>query len=276
MEDPARDAFAEEHWAASAHAAADVGCASCHAPKSETFSEVEANWIEAPGETVCKSCHRNEAKTFALGRHGMRRHPEIAKPRQIKRQLKELGWKEPPEALISTLEDYRNDPTPAPVMNTAEARVLLTPEAHGRDLTCMSCHGPHEQDIEFAQVDACLSCHADEHSVAYKTSPHFGLWQAELAGGAPGTGVTCASCHMVSEIKKDTVRTNHNQNDTLFPNEKMIRPVCMNCHGLGFAIDALADPALVANNFSGQPDRHIGSIDWAVKRVEQPADATND
>ena len=32
----------------------------------------------------------------------------------------------------------------------------------------------------------------------------------------------------------------HNQNDGLQPNEKMIRPVCMSCHGLGFSIDALA------------------------------------
>ena len=64
--------------------------------------------------------------------------------------------------------------------------------------------------------------------------------------------------------------TNHNQNDTLRPNEKMIRATCMSCHGLGFAIDALADPELVTNNFSGQPNRHIESIDWALNRVETP------
>ena len=78
------------------------------------------------------------------------------------------------------------------------------------------------------------------------------------------------------QSQKRCVITNHNQNDTLYPNEKMIRPVCIECHGLGFAIDALADPALITNNFSGQPDRHIESIDWAVNRVEQPADAGNE
>jgi hypothetical protein len=51
----------------------------------------------------------------------------------------------------------------------------------------------------------------------------------------------------------------------------MIRSVCLDCHGLGFAIDALADPALIANNFKGQPSRHIESIDWATSRVE-PSD----
>ena len=70
--------------------------------------------------------------------------------------------------------------------------------------------------------------------------------------------------------KGGKVLTNHNQNDTLRPNEKMIRPVCMSCHSLEFAIDALADPALIANNFSGTPMRHIESIDWALNRVEQP------
>lgn len=67
----------------------------------------------------------------------------------------------------------------------------------------------------------------------------------------------------------------HNQNAYLRPNEKMIRPVCMECHGLGFAIDALADPALVAKNFNGQPGVHIDSIDWALRRVEGEAQGAN-
>jgi hypothetical protein len=57
----------------------------------------------------------------------------------------------------------------------------------------------------------------------------------------------------------------HNQNATLVPNEKMIRPACMHCHGLGFAIDSLADEALIRNNFNGKPARHIESIDMAER-----------
>lgn len=50
----------------------------------------------------------------------------------------------------------------------------------------------------------------------------------------------------------------------------MIREVCMNCHGLGFSIDALADPKLIANNFQGRPSQHIKSIQMAkVREVEQ-------
>lgn len=267
----ARDADAEDHWAHSAHAASDVGCASCHAAAAETKAQIEAEWVAAPPEAVCSDCHRAEAKTFAMGRHGMRRHPEIAKPRDAERQLKSLGMSEPSDAMVEVIETYLADPDRPPAMSTSEARVSLKSDAHGQDLTCSTCHAPHEQDLGFAAVDACLTCHNDDHSLAYKSSPHFALWEAEQAGDLPpGNGVTCATCHMPQTERGGKILTNHNQNETLRPNEKMIRPTCMSCHGLAFAIDALADPALVQNNFSGQPDRHIESIDWALKRVESP------
>ena len=53
----------------------------------------------------------------------------------------------------------------------------------------------------------------------------------------------------------------------LKPNEKMIRPVCMSCHGLGFAIDALADRALIERNFDGQPEVHVESMDLVKRRL---------
>ena len=63
-----------------------------------------------------------------------------------------------------------------------------------------------------------------------------------------------------------SIRVEHNQNFYLRPNEKMIRPVCMQCHSLEFSIDALADIELLKSNFTGKPSRHIESIDWAKKR----------
>lgn len=189
--------------------------------------------------------------------------------------LKRIGLGDAPDALKAAVAAWLADPDLPPVMSTAEARIDLAPEAHGRDLTCATCHAPHEQDLRQAAVGACLSCHTNDHSTAYDGSPHHGLWQAELAGdGPPGSGVTCATCHMPQTESRGVVTTNHNQNDTLRPNEKMIRPVCMDCHGLAFSIDALADPGLIANNFRGQPDRHIDSIDWAKNRVDQPAEGT--
>ena len=273
--DQHRDPAVGPEWAASAHAAADVGCSGCHAPGAETAPDVQAAWQDHPGEAVCTTCHKGQAKTFALGRHGMRRNPEIAKPRSAQKMLKRLGWSQPPELAVDAIEAYLADPENAPLMSTNEARVPLLDDAHGRTLTCNTCHSPHAQDLRVAAVEACLSCHADDHSAAYKDSPHFQLWQAERDGtGAPGSGVTCATCHMPKSERKGIVTTNHNQNDTLRPNEKMIRPVCMECHSLEFSIDALADSDLVARNFQGKPLRHIDSIDWATSRVDQPAEAS--
>lgn len=116
-----------------------------------------------------------------------------------------------------------------------------------------------------------MSCHDDKHTLAYKRSPHYALWQKETAGQAPpGSGVTCASCHMprvrMSTDEGSRIVVQHNQNDTLRPNEKMIRTTCISCHGLGFSIDALADKTLIDNNFKGMPARHVKSIDMAVAK----------
>jgi hypothetical protein len=43
----------------------------------------------------------------------------------------------------------------------------------------------------------------------------------------------------------------------------------MQCHNLEFSIDALADKALIENNFSHPPTEHIPSIDWALKREKK-------
>jgi hypothetical protein len=206
----------------------------------------------------------------------MRGHSKIAKPRDAEKRLMKLGWDNPPDALLTALNTYLPDPTPPEIMTTDEARIDLLDAAHGQGMTCISCHGAHKEEPQHTAVTACLSCHADDHSQSYEDSPHYTLWQAELAGDAPtGSGVTCATCHMPQTEKKGVAVTNHNQNDTLRPNEKMLRPVCMNCHGLEFAIDALADPELIARNFSGHPSRSVDSVGWAVKRVEPSEQGAN-
>ncbi len=52
----------------------------------------------------------------------------------------------------------------------------------------------------------------------------------------------------------------------LHPNEKMVRGVCMQCHGLGYSLDALADKALVKSNFDRKPAEHLRSLDMAEER----------
>ena len=65
------------------------------------------------------------------------------------------------------------------------------------------------------------------------------------------------------------VLVQHNQNANLRPNDKMLRSVCMSCHGLGFSMDALADPEMRRRNFNGRPGRHVTSLEMAEKRLKK-------
>lgn len=220
-----------DEWLATAHAAAGVNCSACHA--SET-PKGDSHWVERPDHAACIGCHSAEVEGFLAARHGMR--------------------------LAAGL----------PPMETSLARQPMRPDAHGLTLGCNTCHAAHRFETRDAGFEACLGCHDDAHTQAYEGSPHHLLWKRELAGELPpGSGVSCATCHLPRVLhRQDGVRrvlVDHNQNATLRPNEKMLRPVCMECHGLGFAIDALADPTLVSNNFRGQPQRHIESMEMALE-----------
>lgn len=220
----------QDDWLQTAHAKAGVNCSACHLVSE---GENEPLWRDKPGMAGCRQCHKLEIDRFGQGKHGMR--------------------------LKSGL----------PPITPADARLPMQEEAAHEQLTCNSCHGAHRYDSRQAAVESCLGCHTDEHSLAYKASPHFELWQKEVSGELPaGSGVSCASCHMprvnfdVSEWMSRTM-VEHNQSAVLSPNSKQIRPACGHCHGLEFSIDALADRALIDSNFKGQPTVHVDSMDLA-------------
>ncbi len=215
-------------WLASDHAQAGMQCQHCH-------GEV-ANWSSQPEIEVCADCHKDETDTFGLGMHG-------------------FPWKQG-----------------LGLAKVSDSFLPMHSDAVHKEVDCQSCHGSHDYDIQQAAVESCLGCHDDTHSNNFKASKHFQLFEAELNKEVQvGSGVTCATCHMPrmkieNEFGQEKLIVNHNQSDVLQPNEKMIRPVCMNCHGLGFSINALADEKLIKNNFQGAPSVHVESIDWAVAR----------
>ena len=225
------DAQISHSWKSTAHAQSGANCTSCHMKTTDGTKKSE--WTNTPDHTACETCHDVEVKHFKQGKHGMRLNQNL------------------------------------PTMTPADARLPMKPEAYKNKLDCNSCHQPHRYNLQTAAIDSCLECHDDKHSLAYKDSSHFELWNKELKGELPsGSGVSCATCHMprVSIDVNDWLRrtvVQHNQNATLTPNEKMIRPVCLNCHGLGFSIDSLADEKLVDSNFNAKPSIHIQSIDMA-------------
>ncbi|MEO0445105.1 MAG: cytochrome c3 family protein, partial [Verrucomicrobiota bacterium] len=218
-------------WAASAHAAAQVNCSDCH-------NDSSGKWVDQPHPVQsCQSCHDTQVDDFHRGKHGMR----LA-----------LGL---------------------PAMTPKEARRPMHPESFHKDVTCVSCHDSHKTDRSYAAVNACLTCHTDSHSTGYVDSPHHQLWKLEVSGVLPvGSGVSCATCHMPREERRDEVTNEvrvvvqHNQNANLTPNEKMVRSVCNQCHGLQFTLDSLADRSLIDTNFSSPPTTGlVEGIQWAVE-----------
>ncbi|CAA6819724.1 MAG: similar to NrfA-putative nitrite reduction protein [uncultured Thiotrichaceae bacterium] len=236
------DAAIMEDWLATAHAKSGVTCEACHQTASLPADNADNNWNSHPDHKSCATCHDMEVEHFKKGKHGMRLASELSP------------------------------------MTPQLARLPMHQTSADKPLDCMSCHAAHHFDVKAAAVESCLGCHADEHSLAYKDSPHYALWQKELSGELPeGSGVSCASCHM-PRIDTDVndwmsrIVVSHNQNATLVPNEKMLRPACLHCHGLEFSINAISDTTLINNNFNGQPTFKTKSVDFAKedqKRHEQ-------
>lgn len=219
-ESSADDALLEE-WATTAHAASGVNCTACHLASTE--SDTVDSWSDMPAANACKDCHSLEIERYTKGKHGMR--------------------------LVSGL---------AP-MQVADARLPMHESSAHQNLDCNSCHAGHRFDTQQAAVDACMNCHNDEHSNAYANSSHAVAWQKEVNGTAPeNTGVSCATCHMPRinyDVNEWVSRTmvEHNQSANLSPNSKMVRQVCMNCHGLDFSLKAMADNKQIKSNFAHTP-----------------------
>lgn len=225
-------------WAETAHAKGGINCGDCHQTKAP--GGPAGPWRNQLDDKACQTCHKSESKGFLAGKHGMRMAQGL------------------------------------PPMAPGMARLPMKADAHDKTLGCTSCHDVHAFDTRRAAVESCLGCHDDSHSQAYKESPHFRLWRSEAEGkGEKGSGVSCATCHLPRGTEKgegrSDVHVEHNQGMNLHPNEKMVRGVCMQCHGLGFSLDALADGALVRRNFSGKPAGHVRSVDMAEERLRLKA-----
>ncbi|NNJ95992.1 MAG: NrfA- nitrite reduction protein [Gammaproteobacteria bacterium] len=232
-------------WLETAHARSGVNCSACH-QHSETDAK-PAEWHDHPDHRVCESCHNSEVSRFLAGKHGMRLQQGLSP------------------------------------MTPDQALLPMKADAAHVELTCTTCHGSHRFDVQQAAVEACLGCHDDSHSLAYKASPHYRLWQNELAGEAePGTGVSCASCHM-PRVNRDVsewlsrIVVDHNQSANLSPNSKMVRSSCQHCHGLEFTLSALANDALIESNFNGMPSEHTQSMKLAEKEnIRRQQEASDD
>lgn len=222
-------------WPAAASAltvdeATDLWTGSTHALQGVNCTschqvEDTGEFVASPDQESCRQCHEFSTETFLLGKHGIR-----------------------------TLEGQ------SPL--TPEMALLpMQPNAHGTEMNCNTCHDVHAQDMHTASVDACLTCHSDDHSLNYVNSKHAGLLTGNENLPRPGAGeVTCATCHLPRQTISGEVRVNHNNTFTLKPGDRMVADVCMNCHGFEFAYNAVFDDDLVTENFARLPDRNHESL----------------
>ena len=147
-------------------------------------------------------------------------------------------------------------------MTPGKARVPMKDAAAHTAMDCRSCHQPSQKSNPlFASQNSCLQCHDDDHSKNHQHSAHFNV------------GVTCATCHMPREERDGESFVIHDNTANLRPNEKMIKNVCIDCHGLQFSMDAMTDTALLENNFSTSPTKTHPGINWtadaALKRGDE-------
>jgi hypothetical protein len=195
-------------------------------------------WTPKPTEKSCTFCHAEQVSSFHQGRHG-------ARPG--------LGL----------------DPNSP---GHGQVQLAMRTDATRWTMTCQSCHGVHRTDREHARVDACLACHADQHSLSYRRSPH-GVAFAKDPAAAP----SCATCHLPRRTVTDSTGaqlrvTWHNNSFVSRPVERMAGEVCINCHDLGYAWSALRDPAQVQRNFAGvvvddpQVSRHLKLVQEKATR----------
>jgi hypothetical protein len=232
----ARTEKAVREWASTAHAKAGINCTACHELRDAATGMTE--WKDKPGSASCGGCHGAEHEGFRRGQHGVRTA---------------LGL------------------TP---LTPAMARLPMKADAGARVLDCDACHGAHAYDTARAAADACLGCHDDRHSRGWSATRHALAWSRERRGeAAPGTGVSCATCHLPRVGRRahgaDEVSAQHDVSAALRPADKQLRAACVRCHGVGFALDALADRELVARNFNGRPSAHVESLEMAERRGKE-------
>lgn len=182
--------------------------------------------IAKPTEESCRSCHEYSVETFLLGKHGVR--------------------------ILEGLSP----------LTPAMAHLPMKDSAKGKEMNCNTCHNVHSVNTAVAATDSCLSCHNDRHSLNYKDSPHATIVSNLQDLPRPNqNAVTCATCHLPRETQGDTVKVNHNNTYNLLPRDRMVKDVCLNCHGLEHAYNSIFDDELVEVNFAHSPTLKLETFD---------------
>ncbi|NER23164.1 MAG: hypothetical protein F6J96_21180 [Symploca sp. SIO1C2] len=189
--------------------------------------------IVQPTQESCVSCHEVEVETFLWGKHGIRLNEKLSP------------------------------------LTPAMASIPMKESALEKQMNCNTCHDVHSVNTVVAAVDSCLTCHNDPHSLNYEKSQHSKLFLAEGKLPRPSVeSVTCATCHLPRQEGENKVFVNHNNTYTLLPRDRMVKEVCMNCHGMEYSYNSIFDDELVETNFDRLPKLHLETIEL-VRQFEK-------
>ena len=181
------------------------------------LNEETQAFIAQPTEVSCQSCHEYSTETFLYGKHGIR--------------------------LLEGLSP----------LTPAMAHLPMKDSALDKQMNCNTCHDVHTVNTYQASVDSCLTCHNDAHSLNYKNSPHAQIVNVASLPRPDQKAVTCATCHLPREKVGNSILVNHNNTYVLLPRDRMVRDVCINCHGVEHAYNSIFDDNLVESNFAQPP-----------------------
>ena len=77
--------------------------------------------------------------------------------------------------------------------------------------------------------------------------------------------MSCATCHLprhqIEQGNGDRTVVNHNNTYTLLPRDRMVKEVCMNCHGVEYSYNSIFDDDLVEANFDKAPTQEMETFD---------------
>ncbi|GAB4537657.1 MAG: hypothetical protein Tsb0014_26650 [Pleurocapsa sp.] len=190
-------------------------------------------FLAHPTEESCRSCHEYTVDTFLLGKHGIRTQEGMSP------------------------------------LTPAMANIPMKESSLDLQMNCNSCHNVHSVNTAQAAVDSCLTCHNDNHSLNYRNSPHATIVADINSLPRPDrNAVTCATCHLPRESHEKTIVVNHNNTYTLLPRDRMVKDVCMNCHGVEHAYNSIFDDELVEANFARPPTLKLETFDL-VRALEK-------
>ncbi len=140
-------------------------------------------------------------------------------------------------------------------MTPANARLPMKPEAGHKTLDLQHLPSRAPLRLKGARGRRCAGCHDDAHTKAYFASPHYDLFEREMWGCAARLGRLLRDLPHADRrgpqagrrqdgLSSPTIRTT-----ICARTKRWCAASAANCHGLQFALDALADPALIAKNF---------------------------